>query len=235
MSTPSPAAGDAPRRSRFVDAIRHRPRLYICGAAAVLAYFALPHALRFATRALLAWNIGALLFIALVGWMMAQATEQSIRKRVALEDERQWVLLVVGAAAACASLAAVVSELGAVKDMTGWSKAAHIGLVTTTILSAWTFIHLLFAIHYAHEYYGDEDDDLSTPGVREGLKFPGEGNPTYGDFLYYSFVIGCASQTADVETVSKAMRRTTLAHGVVSFFFNTVILALTINIGAGLV
>ena len=234
MSYSSPAGGAPPRR-RFLDAVRHRPRLYICGAVTLLAYFALPHDLRFATRALLAWNVGALLFIALVGWMMAKSSEQSIRTRVALEDERQWVLLAVGAAAACASLAAVVSELGVVKDMTGWSKAAHIGLVTTTILSAWTFIHLLFAIHYAHEYYGDEDDDLSTPGVREGLKFPGEGNPTYGDFLYYSFVIGCASQTADVETVSKAMRRTTLAHGIVSFFFNTVILALTINIGAGLV
>src|SRR5579872_1218894 len=128
MSIPSPAGG-APRRARFLDAVRHRPRLYICSAAAVLAYFALPHDLRFATRALLAWNVGALLFIALVGWMMAKSSEQSIRTRVALEDERQWVLLAVGAAAACASLAAVVSELGVVKDMTGWSKAAHIGLV----------------------------------------------------------------------------------------------------------
>ena len=236
MSHPSPAA-DAPPRGRwhFLDAIRQRPRAYICGAAMVLVYLALPQEIRFATRALIAWNVATLLFIALVGWMMARSSEQSIRAHAAIEDEQQWVLLVVGTAAASAALAAIVSELGPVKDMTGFNKAAHIGLVTATILTAWTFIHLLFTVHYAHEYYGDEDDDLSTPGVREGLRFPGDRNPTYLDFLYFSFVIGCASQTADVETVSTAMRRTTLAHGIVSFFFNTVILALTINIGAGLI
>ena len=236
MSHPSPADDDAPPRRRLsLDAIRHRPRLFICGVALVLVYLALPTDLRFATRALVAWNVATLLFIALVGWMMAGSNERAIRAHAAIEDEQRWVLLVVGTAAACAALAAIVSELGPVKDMTGFSKAAHIGLVTATILTAWTFIHLLFTIHYAHEYYGDEDDDPSTPEVREGLRFPGDRNPTYLDFLYFSFVIGCASQTADVETVSTAMRRTTLAHGIVSFFFNTVILALTINIGAGLI
>jgi uncharacterized membrane protein len=235
MSRQSPAAGAPPRRLHMFDAIRHRPRIYVCAALMIVTYLALPHDIRFATRALLAWNLATLLFIVLVGWMMARSSEQSIRAHAAIEDEQQWVLLVVGTAAACAALAAIVSELGAVKDMAGWSKAAHIGLVATTIITAWTFIHLLFTIHYAHEYYGDEDDDLATPEVREGLRFPGDRNPTYLDFLYFSFVIGCASQTADVETVSNAMRRTTLAHGIVSFFFNTVILALTINIGAGLV
>jgi uncharacterized membrane protein len=236
MSHPSPAACDPPpRRTPVRDVIRQRPRLYICGAVMVLIYFVLPHEIRFATRALIAWNVATFVFIALVGWMMARSSEQSIRAHAALEDEQRWVLLAVGTVAACAALAAIVSELGAVKDMTGFDKTAHIALVTATILTAWTFIHLLFTIHYAHEYYADEDDDLSTPGVRRGLRFPGDRDPTYADFLYFSFVIGCASQTADVETVSRAMRQTTLAHGVVSFFFNTVILALTINIGAGLV
>jgi uncharacterized membrane protein len=235
MSHPSPAAGPKPRRSRALNAIRHRPRIYICAVVMAVVYFLLPNDLRVATRALIAWNTATILFIALVGWMMASSSEESIRAHAASEDERQWVLLVIGTAAACAALAAIVSELGPVKDMTGWSKAAHLALVTGTIVTAWTFIHLLFTVHYAHEYYADEDDDLSTPDVREGLKFPGDRNPTYPDFLYFSFVIGCASQTADVETVSRVMRQTTLAHGIVSFFFNTVILALTINIGAGLV
>ena len=236
MSDPSPAVeGPTRRRSRVLDSVRHRPRIYICAALMVVIYFVLPQDIRFATRALIAWNVGALVFSALVGWMMARSSEQSIRAHAAIEDERQWVLLVVGAVAAFASLGAIVSELGEVKDMVGLNKAAHIALVAATIVTAWTFIHLLFTVHYAHEYYADDDDDLATPGVREGLKFPGEANPTYGDFLYFSFVIGCASQTADVETVSRVMRQTTLAHGIVSFFFNTVILALTINIGAGLV
>lgn len=235
MAHASPADNKKPRRRHFLDAIRHRPRIYICGAAMVLAYFALPHDIRFATRALLAWNLASLLFIALVGWMMARSSERSIRAHAAIEDEQQWVLLIVGTAAACAALAAIVSELGVVKDMTGWSKAAHIALVTATILTAWTFIHLLFAIHYAHEYYGDEDDDLSTPDVREGLKFPGDRNPTYGDFLYFSFVIGVACQTADVEVSSRDMRLIVVVHGVLAFFFNSAVLALTINIAAGLI
>jgi uncharacterized membrane protein len=236
--SPSSRPADPTRpagRRRLFGAIRHRPRIYICAVVMVLVYLAIPHDLRVATRALLAWNAASLLYIALVGWMMTRATLEAIQAQAAAEDENQWVLLVIGTLAACAALAAIVSELGAVKDMTGFDKGAHIALTAVTILSAWTFIHLLYALHYAHEYYGDRFDDAGKLEDRKGLRFPGERDPTYGDFLYFAFVIGCACQTADVETVSPAMRRTTLAHGVVAFFFNTIILALTINIGAGLV
>ena len=238
MSNPSTSA-DSTRGNRgrgVLDAIRHRPRLYICAVVMVLVYFAIPGEMRVATRALIAWNVAAILFIGLVAWMAARSNEAAIRAHAAGEDEKQWVLLLVGTIAACAAMAAIFSELGAVKDMTGWNKGAHIALTGLTIVSAWTFIHLLYALHYAHEYYGEIDDASGALSeTREGLRFPGDRDPTYGDFVYYSFVIGCASQTADVETVSKVMRRTTLAHGVVAFFFNTVILALTINIGAGFV
>jgi uncharacterized membrane protein len=236
MSSPSLRAHPGrPRRRSLVGAVRHRPRIYICAVVMAIVYFALPSDLRLATRALLAWNAGALLFIALAGWMAARANQAAMQAHAAQEDENQWVLLAVGTAAACAALAAIVAELVSVKDLTGWDKAAHIGLTAVTILSAWTFIHLLYALHYAHEYYGDRfDESANAMKDRKGLKFPGEREPTYGDFLYYAFVIGCAAQTADVETLSPAMRRTTLAHGVVAFFFNTIILALTINIGAGL-
>jgi uncharacterized membrane protein len=223
-------------RWNALDPIRHRPRIYICGAIIVLVYLAIPpDLLRTATRALVAWNAGALLFIGLVASMAARATNESMQAHAAREDENQWVLLVVGTLAAGAALAAIVWELGAVKDLTGWTKAAHIALTAVTILSAWTFIHLLFALHYAHEYYGDRLDETGMAMEdRKGLHFPGDGDPSYGDFLYYAFVIGCACATADIETISRPMRRTTMAHGVVAFFFNTIILALTINIGAGL-
>jgi uncharacterized membrane protein len=229
---PLPSQASARSRRPF-RAILRRPRLYICGALMVAVYLACPGDLRVATRALLAWNAGALLFIALVGLMIGRSGEASIRERAFLEDDNQRVLLALGTGAACASIAAILGELGAVKDLTGLDKALHIGLTTVTILSAWTFIHLLFALHYAEEYYARPAGAKS--GARGGLSFPGESEPGYGDFLYYSFVIGCACATADVATVSKAMRRTTMAHGVVAFFFNTIILALTINIGAGLV
>ena len=93
---------------------------------------------------------------------------------------------------------------------------------------SWTFTHIVFTLHYANVYYRPDDDG---PG---GLHFPGNRPPDYRDFLYYSFVIGCACQTGDVATISPAMRRLTLVHGIVAFAFNTAILALTINVGASL-
>jgi uncharacterized membrane protein len=223
-------------RARPIRMILARPRFYICVVAAALGYFVTPIDWRNATRLLAAWNLGAVLFIALVLTMTARANSKTMRRRAAIEDESRWVLLAFGVLAAAAALGAIVAELGAVKDMAGLSKALHIALTIVTILSGWTFIHLLFALHYAHEYYAPTRDTDDPPeAARTGLRFPCDGPPTYGDFLYYSFVIGCACATADVETISKVMRRTTLLHGVVSFFFNTVILALTINIAAGYV
>ena len=236
----SPPSNPSTQRQRAVSwrpvrAILRRPRLYICCALTVAVYFLCPADLRVATRALLAWNAGALLFIALVGQMIARSDDRTIRARAFLEDDNQWVLLLFGIVAAGASLAAIFAELSLVKDLTGFEKALHIGLTGLTLLSAWTFIHLLFALHYAEEYYARPSDPKGGAEARAGLRFPGDREPGYGDFLYYSLVIGCACATADVETVSKTMRRTTMAHGVVAFFFNTIILALTINIGAGLV
>jgi uncharacterized membrane protein len=96
------------------------------------------------------------------------------------------------------------------------------------VLLSWTFTHTIFAIHYAHEYYEGSDD-----GVAKRLKFPGDEKPDYWDFVYYSFVIGTACATADVNVTSKNMRRMTTLHCAFAFFFNTTILALTVNVGAG--
>lgn len=211
--------------------ILRRPRLYIACAATIAVYFLCPGGWPVATRALIAWNVGALLFIGLIGMMIAGAGEGSLRGRAFREDDNEWVLLLFGAGAACASIGAIVAELAAVKNLVGLDKGLHIGLTAATILSAWTFIHLLFALHYSQIYYATQ---RGAAELRAGLRFPDEREPGYGDFLYYAFVIGCACATADVETKSKMMRRLTMVHGVVAFFFNTIILALTINIAAGL-
>jgi len=215
--------------------LRRRPRLLIAGAVMLAMYLILPASIRTETRALLAWNAGTWLFLAAIGAMMAHEPRATIRLYAAAEDSGQWVLLVVGVIAAVAAVAAIVLELGGLKDSTGMAKAMHLGLVATTILSAWGFIHMMFALHYAAEYYGLDSRSTAEDDMRAGLDFPGEREPGWGDFAYYAFVIGCACATADVDTLSPAMRRTTLVHCVVAFLFNTVILALTINIGAGLV
>src|SRR5260370_13351597 len=127
-----------------------------------------------------------------------------------------------------ASFVAIFAELAAIKS--GHARPV-ISLVVTgaTVVLSWTFTHVIFTLHYANLYYRPRDQGM--PG---GLEFPGKRPPDYRDFLYYAFVIGCATQTADVNTVSPAMRRATLIQGVIAFAFNTAILALTINVGASL-
>lgn len=209
-----------------------RPRLWISCAVALAVYFASAGQFHEATRSLIAWNVGAWAFIAMILIMMARSPDESIRAHAADEDEDPWILLLIGVVAATAAMAAIVWQLGPVKEMTGWRKVDHLLLVAATILSAWTFIHIMFALHYAAEYYGDTG--ATDDATRGGLEFPGETNPGWSEFLYQAFVIGTACATADVNATSKSMRRTCLVQGVVAFFFNTIILALTINIGAGL-
>ncbi len=218
----------------LIARLQHRPRLFICAALMAAIFFVEPTAWGAPTRALISWNVSVWLFLILVNRMMFRSTPVTIRAYAANEDESQWVLLTIGVVAACAALSAIFAELGPVKALEGLVKVEHLALVGATILSAWTFIHVLFALHYAHEYYSDNRATPAPDDTRGGLRFPCGRAPGYADFLYYSFVIGCACATADIETISLQMRRTTLLHGVVSFFFNTVILALTINIGAGL-
>jgi uncharacterized membrane protein len=224
------SAEPTPRgRGGLVGGLRRRLRLVAGAAATTVAYFVIPGELRMPTRALIAWNVGAWLFLALIA-VLARGPSDSVRAHAAEEDENQWALIAIAVIGGAAALAAIVWELGPVKDMTGLRKAEHLALVAATILSAWTFTHVMFALHYAAEYYRPGEE-----GVRQGLRFPDEDAPGWGEFLYQAFVIGCASATADVNATSKAMRRACLAHGVVAFFFNTIILALTINIGAGLI
>jgi uncharacterized membrane protein len=93
-----------------------------------------------------------------------------------------------------------------------------------TIVLSWSMIHSSFALHYAHEYYR---------GIKPGgLAFPGDDKPDYWDFVYFSFVIGMTAQVSDVGITDKVIRRTATAHGVVSFIFNTALVALMVNIAA---
>jgi uncharacterized membrane protein len=196
----------------------------------------LPAHWREITRWLIAWNAGTLLYFILTGWLVATATQASIRYWAKLQDEGRFAILILTSIAAMTSIGAIVAQLALVKDTTGVTKGLHIGLAAATIVSAWFFIHLMFALHYAHDYFAATENLEDGPeGRRGGLRFPGTENPDYYDFLYFSYVIGVASQTADVEITSRGMRRTALVHCILAFFFNSAVLALTINIAAGLI
>jgi uncharacterized membrane protein len=209
---------------RFVHA---RTRLLLAFAAGLVLFVLLPQDMRFATRTLLAWDLTALAYIVMTLTMIARSTVETCYARAAYYDEGDWVILLVVVVSASASFATIFSELAVLKTPHGSLWHALV-LTGATVALSWTFTHLVFTLHYANIYYQPDDDG---PG---GLEFPGDRPPDYWDFVYYSFVIGCAAQTGDVGTVSPAMRRVTLVHGIVSFVFNTAILALTINVGASL-
>lgn len=216
--------------------IRARPRLIICALLAMLIGIFLPHSWRIVTRLLISWNVLTGLYVILVGAMMKGSTHENIRRHAKLQDEGQWTILFLALIAAIASLGAIILELNGVKDLHGLTKSLHVGLVGLTILMSFIFIHLMFTLHYAHEYYAEWQQDKSRQtSDRGGLSFPATVNPRYIDFIYFAFVVGVASQTADVSTTSRAMRVIVVIHGIVAFFFNTTVLALTINIAAGLI
>jgi uncharacterized membrane protein len=171
------------------------------------------------TCILVGWDGGVVLYLAQIFWIMAHWSIDRIRQRACLEDEGALALLVLTTASALASLAAVLSELG------HRPAAYQVTLGAVTILLSWAFMHVIFALHYAHEYYGEGGDDRIG-----GLDFPGDEEPDYWDFLYYSLVVAMTAQVSDVQITSKTIRRMTAIHGVVSFFFNVIVLALTVNI-----
>ena len=219
------------RHNVLARQIRARPRLFIAGLSGILTGVVLPHswASQQVTRLIIGWDTGTFLYLILGSVMMARATRDQIRHRARLQDEGQLLILSLVTLAAIASLGAIVAELAVVKDMKGLLKYAHIGLATFTIISSWAFTHMMFALHYAHDYFVN-----CINGKPPGLAFPEEDAPDYGDFLYFAFVIGTSGQTADVSFTSKPMRRIGLLHCVLAFLFNTTVLALTINIAASL-
>jgi uncharacterized membrane protein len=191
-----------------VRVVHARPRLFTSGGVALAI--------------MIGWDIGVTLYLVLAFEMMAHSSIARIRQRAAEEDEGQAAILVVSVAAAMASLAAIFALLST--SARNERQAASVVLATVTILLSWTLIHMIFALHYAHEFY-----DVT----RGGLAFPGnDKEPDYWDFVYFSFVIGMTSQVSDVGITDKQIRRTVAAHGVVSFFFNAALLALTINLAA---
>lgn len=181
------------------------------------------------TRTLVSWNIGATLYLLAAMHMMFSTPESGIRRRALEEDEGQWVIMALVVLSAIACLSAVVIELSDAKTMFGQQRYQHIGHAVLTILSSWFFTQVMFAQHYAHRYYFSLEN-----GQPAGLQFPGEPLPDYVDFLYMACVIGTSGQTADVSLSSRRMRRIGLLHCLLCFFFNTTVLALTVNMASSL-
>jgi uncharacterized membrane protein len=174
-----------------------------------------------ATCVLVGWDVGVALYLVLAAHLISGSDVRGIRERAAGEDEGKLTILALTVSAALASLGAIVAELGS----TGAARRPpHVALAALTIMLSWAFIHTIFALHYAHEFYDETAGGISFPG--------GVPEPDYWDFVYFSFVIGMTSQVSDVAVTSRSIRRTVGVHGVVSFVFNAALLALSVNIAA---
>ena len=176
------------------------------------------------------WNAGAMLYLILILRVMMSAEPDAIRVRALRQKEGTFAILTIVLISAFVCLGSIVMILGIAKELTGLHRTLHIVLATLTVLTSWVFTQVMFANHYAHDYYLALEKH-QVPG----LHFPGTVDPDYLDFLYFSCVIGTSGQTADVDVASKPMRNTSLVHCIFSFFFNATLIALTINISASLI
>ena len=208
-----------------------RPRLLSSIALGLATALLLPETLaqQTVTRAIVGWNVGAILYLLLAMKMMFWSTHERMRVRALQQNEGKTVVLILVITSAIMCIGAIVAELAVVKDLKGELRYAHIALAGLTIATSWAFTQVMLALHYAHDYYV-----CVFHGEPGGLEFPGGHIPDYGDFLYFASVIGTSGQTADVSFTGRKMRRTGMIHCVLAFFFNTTVVALTINIASGL-
>ena len=210
------------KMSRPVRLVYGRPRTFFAIAIGILAYALLPASLRQVTRALLGWDIFIAVYLLLVFTMAVRSGLTHIKRNAVLQDDGRFLILMVAALGAFASIAAIVFELGASHHST-----RQLALATVTVALSWAAVHTVFALHYAHEYYRG-----GKPG---GLQFPSgdeHEKPDYWDFVYFSFVIGMTAQVSDVGITNRTIRRTATAHGIASFVYNTALVALMVNIAA---
>jgi uncharacterized membrane protein len=183
-----------------------------------------------ATKLLLGWDIGVVLYLVLVYQLMLTCGIDEIRRRAAEDDEGALALLILTGLSGLAIMGAIIAELGIAKTSGQPRSGYGVAIAMVTILVSWAFVHTIFALHYAHEYYGERSDHAIG-----GLTFPGRQPPDYWDFLYFSLVIAMTSQVSDVVITSKIIRRVVTIHGALAFFFNVAVFALTVNIVSNLI
>ena len=210
---------------------RHRFAMGL--ATGALVFFITRGHFRLWTSAIAGWNAVAVVILAL-DWLTILTTPQrKIRQLAQQQDLSRFLVFLFVVVTSSAALFAVGFLVSLKKSQTGYHFIIHLLLTLLTVIFSWSLVHTVYGLRYAHAFYGDSDE----PGANRhagGLVFPGDRSPDYFDFAYFSFVVGMTCQVSDVQITSRHMRRITLVHSVLSFGFNTMILALLINTVSGL-
>ncbi|RQR66546.1 DUF1345 domain-containing protein [Burkholderia sp. Bp9002] len=212
----------------YPQVLRNRPRMMAALVAGVLGALLLPAPLRPGARALVGWDVAIWLYLAMMWFRMVTAHHHNVREIAMREDENATTVLTVICVATVASVAAIAIELATAKNVGFRAGLGHYAVTAATLFGAWFLIPTIFTLHYARLYYG-------SPAGERALRFPDARlEPDYWDFLYFSFTIAVASQTADVSLGSRPARRAVLSQSILSFYFNMAVLGLSINVAAGL-
>ena len=205
-----------------------RKRLFGALVCGILAYFLLPR-LAPTTRAIGAWDVAVTIYLVAAGWLFCNEPQEKMAANARAQREGEWTIFVVTLAVVVMSFVAVLGEFAHAKDLPPGQRGLHTALVVYTLFTSWLMAHVTFCFRYAHEYYAMDGTELTG-----GLEFPGEKAPDYLDFAYFAVVLGMTFQVSDVQITARKLRRLAALHGLLSFMFNTVIVALTVNIAAGL-
>ncbi len=211
-----------------------RPRLFVSVSIGLVVGLLLPPEWRTVTRGLIGWNVAIWLYLGAALVMIVRSEHRDIHRRALMQDEGRYSILTLAALSSTISFGAIFAQLANIKEMPASAKGLHIGLALATIVGSWFFVHMTFALHYAHEFFRVSKPDAEGKWLG-GIAFPGVLCPDYFDFLYFSYVIGVACATADVNITGTALRRLALVHCILAFFYNNAVLAMSINIGAGFI
>ena len=215
---------------RVLNAHRYTSSAALIG---IVAFLLLPSTHGNAARAVFAWDLGTIALLAMLATMMVVADYRAMEVNASEQEEGEWAVFFTTLAGVIVSFAALTRVMSVAKDMPeGFERRFYISIVAITLFLSWLVTHALFALRYAHEYY--QRSVAIAPKVDGGLEFPGDEMPDYSDFLYFSLVLGMTFQVSDVQITSRKLRRLATVHGLIGFLFNTVIIALTVNIASSL-
>jgi len=216
-----------PRAFHPLDPRSVRTRLVLAVALALASWFFVPPQLAVRTRALLAWDVAGTVLFVFAFIIILPADSQETKRRAASYDPGRRVVWLIVLAASTFSLFAGMVLLHAPHAAASVAGQLHVGLCVATVVISWLVTHSAFTLRYAHLYYGDRDHGAG------GLEFPGGEPPDDRDFAYFAFTIAMCFQVSDVTISRREIRRTVLGHAALSFTYNTVILALVLNLVVG--
>ncbi|MDP9057193.1 MAG: DUF1345 domain-containing protein [Pseudomonadota bacterium] len=216
------------------------PRFVLFLVALPLAVAALaPLAARWGQAVLGGFDVAALVFIVSLWPLTRDHAVAQMRARARANDTGRVGMLIITSLMVIVILTAVTVELPGARHETGVPHTIALALVLVSLVIAWLFSNLIFALHYAHLYYRDQGEGgLSFPrpdaetDTESESEYGAESGPDYIDFVYFALTIGMAFATADISIPGRAIRRTAIVHAIAAFFYNLIVLAFTINVTA---